>query len=253
MKKIIVTGATGGLGQAISNYLSQNYQLILSSRCEDRLHTLKFNLGKAANSQIQCQKIDYSDRESAKEYGAWLESNLQKVDGIVLMTPRPILKNTLFPTPDEWQDFFQSNFIGPLDLLKTVIPHFNQNGKIVIISGITSTQLMPNCSTMGVLRSMWLSQAKSLSYELGPKGINVNTISPGGVMTEGNITRMPQKANNNGLSFEEQYAESVSNVPLRRYAQPNNIASVVEFYLSDKSNHITGTNLTCDGGFTRGY
>lgn len=252
MKRIIVTGATGGLGQAISSYLSPNYQLILSSRCEDKLDTLRFNLKKSADNEIQCKKIDYSDIESPKEYGTWL-SRQQTVDGIVLLTPRPTLKNTLFPTPGEWQDFFQSNFIGPLQLLNQIIPYFNQNGKIVIISGISSTQLMPSCSTMGVLRSMWLSQAKSLSYELGPKGINVNTLSPGGVLTEGAITRMQKKAASNGLSFDEQYAESVSNVPLRRYAQPQDIASVVEFYLSDKSNHITGTNLTCDGGFTRGY
>ncbi len=112
---------------------------------------------------------------------------------------------------------------------------------------------MPDHSSFGVLRSMWLAQAKALSHELGPQHIYVNSVSPGGVLTERAVSKMQEKAKINNRTFQEQYIQSVDNVPLRKYAQPEEIASVVEFFLSDKSNHVTGTNLLCDGGFTRAY
>ena len=245
MKKVIITGATGGVGKGIADYLcTREYELILSARKEGP--------NKApANSTFY--PVDFSDFGSITRYEQWVQQNHSLLDGIVLITPKPLLQNTSFPESCEWEDLFQYGFIGPLEFLKKVIPFLNKEGKVVIISGISSVQYMDNHSVFGVLRSMWLAQAKAMSFELGPRGIRVNSVSPGGVMTEKGIERMKKKAQDKGLSFEEQYQESTQNVPLRKYAQPEEIGGVVEFLLSDHSNHMTGVNLVCDGGFTRGY
>ena len=123
----------------------------------------------------------------------------------------------------------------------------------MIISGLSSLQVMPEHAAFGSLRAMWSAHAKALSYQLGPSGIHVNTISPGGMLTEHQKECIMEKARNNQCSFEEQYEKSISNVPLRKYASPLEVANVVEFFLSDKSNHLTGVNIPCDGGFTRCY
>lgn len=266
MKTIAITGATGGIGQSIAKTLfAEGYNLILLSRCEKKLHNSQKSLLNCEKGhekgykkddeeeRILSYPIDYDDLDSPQKFEQWLVSTGKKLDGFVMMTLRPAMKNELFPSPKEWQNFFQSHFIGPLEFLKIAINHMQDGAKIVIISGISSVQIMPDCCTFGVLRSMWLSQAKALAYDYGPKGITVNTVSPGGVLTKDAIKRMDLKAQEKNISFDEQYAKSTSNVPLRKYAHPQEVASVVSFFLSSQSNHITGTNLMCDGGFTRSY
>lgn len=245
MKKVIITGATGGLGKGIADYLAtKDYELILSAR--------KLDPDKISESST-FYPLDFNDDDSTGRYVQWFKEAHSQLNGIVLVTPRPPLKNSLFPDSAQWQELFQSGFIGPLEFLKKMIPFFSEGGRIVIISGITSIQYMDDHSVFGVLRSMWLSQAKAMSYELGPQGIYVNSVSPGGVLTEEGIKKIEKKAQDKNQSYQKQYQESIRNVPLRKYAKPHEIGSVVEFLLSKNSSHITGVNLVCDGGFVRKY
>jgi 3-oxoacyl-[acyl-carrier protein] reductase len=252
MKKIIITGASGDFGQSFARYLAQEgYHLVLLSRTQEDLDNVKKSLPKSDQKiEVETLTINYSQASSLQ---AERLQPCHKADGIVLITPRPAIRNNLFPTPAEWEQLFQDCFIGPLELLKNTIPLLNKPAKIVIISGIASVQYMAEHSAYGVLRTMWLAQAKAMSYELGPESISVNSISPGGILTEKGIAKMQDRATLNHRTFEQQYEKSVDNVPLRKYAKPEELASVVEFYLSDKSNHITGTNVLFDGGYTKAY
>ena len=254
MKTVVVTGATGGIGSAIARHLANNScDLILSSRNEQRLALLKQTLAEKSLAKVHCQVLDYAHDNTMKLYNNYLDTIDTAIDGLVIITPRPAIKASLFPHSEEWQQLFNAAFIGPLTVIESTVPYIKNGGKIVIVSGISSCQYMPGKTAFSVLRTMWLAQAKGLAYELGPTGISVNTVSPGGVMTAASIEKMQQKAQQNQHSFEQQYANSVANVPLRKYASPEEIASIVAFFLSEQSNHITGTNLVCDGGFNRCY
>ena len=72
-------------------------------------------------------------------------------------------------------------------------------------------------------------------------------------MTEKYIAKLKKNAEGGGESFDDQMKEEVSNVPLRKYAEPVEVAKAVEGLLSEFSDHITGMNIMCDGGFTRAY
>lgn len=254
MKKIIVTGSTGSIGRAITEYLiKHHYDVIITSRSEQKLSELAQQLQNRTKEEIKFNPIDYLDTNTIISFQNWLKSTCKTINGIVIITPKPAVKQQLFPSEEDWINMFKSAFTGPIELIKHIIPLLAKNGKIVIISGLSSVQLMPEHSAYGVLRSMWLSQAKALSHKLGPKGILVNTVSPGGVLTPESIARIQKKAELNQCSYDEQYRKSISNVPLGKYAKPEEIASVVEFFLSDNSNHITGTNIVCDGGFSKNY
>ena len=227
--------------------------LILIGRDEKKLSELQNEIKKDASSDIKLCTVDFSANASIEAFKDWISSQKLEIQGLVVITPRPQLKDNLFPAPAEWFDLIQTCFIGPLMLLQATIPYYQQSGKIVIISGLSSLQVMPEHAAFGSLRAMWSAHAKALSYQLGPSGIHVNTISPGGMLTEHQKECIMEKARNNQCSFEEQYEKSISNVPLRKYASPLEVANVVEFFLSDKSNHLTGVNIPCDGGFTRCY
>ena len=83
--------------------------------------------------------------------------------------------------------------------------------------------------------------------------LSVNTLSLAGVLTDYDKLKIMKKAQTNNCSYDDQYKQSVSNVPLRKYAAPEEIASIIQFLLSEASNHLTGIYIPCDGGFTKCY
>lgn len=254
MKYIVITCATSGFGSVLAKHLAaEGKNLILIGRNEKKLNDLQKEISKNANASLKLCTIDFSNNLTVEAFKNWILAQEIEIQGLVVITPRPKLKDNLFPTPDEWHDLVQTCFIGPLALLQATLPYYQPAGKIVLISGLSSLQVMPEHAAFGSLRAMWLAHGKALSYQLGPTGIHVNTISPGGMLTEHQKEIIMEKARNNQCSFEEQYEKSISNVPLRKYASPLEVANVVEFFLSDKSNHISGVNVPCDGGFTRRF
>ena len=98
-----------------------------------------------------------------------------------------------------------------------------------------------------------VGEAKTLAFALGPKGIYVNTLSLGGTLSPWYRDKIDDRAQRAGVTFEAQLAGETENVPLRKYAQPSEVAAVVEGLLSPLSDHMTGLNILHDGGFTRAY
>lgn len=132
-------------------------------------------------------------------------------------------------------------------------PPNGRRAKIVIISGITSAQVLGHYATSNVLRLAWLGEAKTLAFALGPKGIHINTLSLGGTLSPWYRSSVIQRADAAGVSFEEQIARETDNVPLGKYGEPSEVAGAVEGLLSDFADHMTGLNILHDGGFTRAY
>ena len=125
--------------------------------------------------------------------------------------------------------------------------------KVVIISGISSAQVMGNYASSNVVRCAWLAEAKTLAFALGNQGIHVNTLSLGGTLTPWYASSLEKRAATAGATFEQRLSEETSNVPLRKYGTPDEVAGAVEGLLSTFSDHMTGLNVLHDGGFTRAY
>lgn len=254
MKYTLVTCATSHLGQGLAQYLAtQGRPMILLGRNQDKLQLLQKSILEKGFENVKIKPLDFASEGSIGDFKRWINQEQAKLEGIVVITPRPQVKEALFPSPLEWQELFQGCFVGPLEIIKSSLPYYESNGKILIVSGLSSLQVMPEHAAFGSLRAAWMAHAKALSHHLGPKGIHVNTISPGGILTDSMAKLIQEKAQRNGVSYEEQYAQSVSNVPLGKYATVEEISKIIEFFLSPHSNHVTGINMACDGGFTRAY
>ena len=132
-------------------------------------------------------------------------------------------------------------------------PANGRRSKIVIISGMSSVQVLGHYASSNVIRCAWLAEAKTLAFALGDRGIHVNTLSLGGTLTPGYTASLERRAANAGVTFEQRLAEETSNVPLGKYGSPDEVAAAVEGLLSAFSDHMTGVNILHDGGFTRAY
>jgi 3-oxoacyl-[acyl-carrier protein] reductase len=252
-KRILVTGSTGGIGATLCHRLAEEgYDLVLTARSQANLATLASSIRGKHKVDVTVVPTDFSD---ASTFTALSEEITDGIDGLVVMPPQVAPTEDTLPGSAIWNDIFNKSFVGPLGLVKAVMPALEKRSpsKIVIVSGISSAQVLSHYATSNVLRTAWLAEAKTLAFAYGPKRVHVNTLSLGGVMTEKYTQRIKEKASKNGKTFEEQMSEEVSNVPLRKYATPTDVANGVIGLLSSFSDHITGQNIMCDGGFTRGY
>ena len=125
--------------------------------------------------------------------------------------------------------------------------------KVVVISGMSSVQVIGHYATSNVIRCAWLAEAKTLAFALGDRGIHVNTLSLGGTLTPDYVASLGRRAAAAGVSVEQRLEEETANIPLKKYGSPAEVAVAVEGLLSPFSDHMTGVNLLHDGGFTRAY
>jgi 3-oxoacyl-[acyl-carrier protein] reductase len=252
-KTILVTGASGGMGTAICDHLAQKgYNLILAARNLEKLSEQARELKSKFGGYYVPVAIDFNDAKSMQDLAHKLSVEL---DGLVLMPPRIPPSSEVLPENNVWMSVFEQTFVNPLSLIREIVPNMRKEGrsKVVIISGISSVQVISNYALNNSIRAAWLAQAKTLAFAYGERNIHFNTLSIGGAMTPKYVERMKKKAESNGVSFEDQMKEEVSNVPLGKYASLEDISNAVEGLLGSMTDHMTGANFLLDGGFIKTY
>jgi 3-oxoacyl-[acyl-carrier protein] reductase len=259
-RTILVTGATGGMGRPLCAALAAaGDNLVLCARSVQPLETLARDLTRDHGGSHLALAVDMGDLASVARFGELLLAQTIRLDGAVLMPPQPARSNDPLPDPSAWTALFHGSFIGPLELLKQAIgamdpdPAAGRRAKVVIVSGITSAQVLGHYAMGNVLRTAWLGQAKTLAFALGPRGIHINTVSFGGTLTPYYVGLIEGRAEANGVTLAEQIAAETDNVPLHKYGTSEEAAATIQMLLSPVSDHMTGINLLQDGGFTRAY
>ena len=259
-KTVLVTGATGGIGLAVCKRLAKaGCSLILAARDTGKLEKLCTELSDNFSASYSWIGVDMTRDDSIRQFAEQLRIRHVVFDGVVLMPPQDPPTNDPLPSSDKWREILQHSFVGPLALLAAAIatmkpdPANGKRCKVVIISGISSVQVLGHYASSNVIRCAWLAEAKTLAFALGERGIHVNTLSLGGTLTPGYATSLERRAASAGVTFEQRLAEETSNVPLKKYGAPEEVAGAVEGLLSAFSDHMTGINIQHDGGFTRAY
>ena len=257
MSTFLITGASGGIGSAVCLRLANSgHHLVLAARDMDRLIALQTSLPGEGHQVIA---VDMASDQSIEEFSARLGSLELRLDGAVLMPPQPHAANDPLPDSEVWRTLFQTSFIGPLATLKAALARMRpdvakgQRAKVVIISGISSGQVLGHYATSNVIRTAWLGEAKTLAFALGERNIHINTLSLGGTLTPNYRESIAKRAAAAGQAFDDRLDAETDNVPLRKYGEPSEVAIAVEGLLSPFSDHMTGLNLMHDGGFTRAY
>jgi Tropinone reductase 1 len=152
-----------------------------------------------------------------------------------------LAKETVKISKSDYQQNLQTNLGSVLQLCQALFPLLQSahGARIVNISSINALQATPGKILDGITRSGVISLTKSLAVEWASYGIRVNAVAPGFTGT----TRMKRYT-------EEQLARYTSNIPLKRLAQPSEIASAIAFLCMPAASYITGQCITVDGGFT---
>src|SRR5215207_5962719 len=235
MATYLVTGATGGIGSAVSDRLAKlGHRLVLAARNTSNLSTLERQLVGVSSAPHAVLELDMASLSSIRAFALKLADLSIDLDGAIIMPPQPHRAGEPMPEPEVWRTLFEESFIGPLETLKIAIgrmkpdPAKGRRCKIVIVSGISSAQVLSHYATANVIRTAWLGEAKTLAFALGPRGIHVNTLSLGGTLSPWYRDSIASRAANAGVNFEEMLERETDNVPLRKYAEPTEVAVAIE-------------------------
>ena len=235
-KNIIVTGASGGIGNAIIKKLSEAGANILASGTRiEKLEELKKNF-----EGIKILKFDISQSDKIEEFIEIATSELGgSLDGIVNNAGITQDNLAIRMSLDEWQKVININLTSTFLMSKFAIKKMlkNKSGKIVNITSVVGHTGNLGQANYTASKAGIVAMSKSMATEYAKKNININCISPGFIKTA-----MTDK-------IDDKFKEVIiSKIPSARLGEPEDIANAVLFLSSDLSNYINGETLHVNGG-----
>ena len=235
-KNIIVTGASGGIGNAIIKTLNEAGANILASGTRiEKLEELKDNFKK-----IKILKFDISQSDKIEEFIENATSELGgSLDGIVNNAGITQDNLAIRMSLDEWQKVININLTSTFLMSKFAIKKMlkNKSGKIVNITSVVGHTGNLGQANYTASKAGIVAMSKSLAIEYAKKNININCISPGFIKTA-----MTDK-------IDQKFKEVIiSKIPSARLGEPDDIANAVLFLSSDQSNYINGETIHVNGG-----
>ena len=234
-KNIIVTGASGGIGNSIVEKLNECGANVLASGTRvEKLEELKSKFNK-----IKILKFDISQSDKIEEFIDNAANELGGLDCIVNNAGITQDNLAIRMSIDEWKKVIDINLTSTFLMSKFAIKKMlkNKKGKIINITSVVGHTGNLGQANYTASKAGLVAMSKSLAIEYAKKNININCISPGFIKTA-----MTDK-------IDEKFKEViVSKIPSARLGEPEDIANAVLFLASDNSNYINGETLHVNGG-----
>jgi len=231
--KILVTGATKGIGKAICEVLGKEHDIYAAARTEDLLKCYKY--------YCVC---DLAQKEGMEILGKYIADN--KIDVLVNNAGEYIYSPIEGVKLVEIEHITRLNTEAPLYLVSRAVPYMKEQkfGRIINIGSISGVIGEANASLYSASKAALTGASKALALELAEYGITVNTINPGWVDTE-----MGNSSAEEGDFSKEEIVECI---PQRRFISPLEIAGMVKYLISDEAKGVTGQSINLCAGLTCG-
>lgn len=235
----IVTGATGGIGEATASKLhSLGASVLITGRRQDALDSLKANLG----DRCAALAADLSSDDGIKKVVAAALEAFGKID--ILVNNAGLTADALMMRmkDDDWARVLEVNLTAPFKLAREVVMPMMKNryGRIVNITSIVGWTGNPGQANYTASKGALTSLTKTLAAEVASRGITANCVAPGFIstaMTDG----LPQEIKDHMLA----------QIPLARFGSGEDVANAIAFVASDEAAYITGQTIHVNGGMLR--
>ena len=237
-KNIIVTGGTRGIGKEIATqFLINGGSVTITGTKFIDVTILKKKWGF---ENISYQRVDFLQKESVTTFLEWI-NNQGKIDILVNNAGINKVDLNMDSMTSDFENLIDVNLKGPYLLSREVsaIMKKNKYGRIVNISSIWGSITRSGRSLYSTTKFGLVGLTKTLAVELAPHGILVNAVAPGFTMTE-----LTKKTNT-----KKEIEDLKKTIPIRRFAEPIEIARLILFITSDMNTYLTGQNIVVDGGY----
>ncbi|MEY4553856.1 MAG: hypothetical protein RL197_283 [Actinomycetota bacterium] len=232
-RTVLVTGGNRGIGRAIAEeFVSLGYRVAVTVRSGE---------GPAGTLSV---KADVTDSESIDAAIAEVEAKLGPIE--ILVANAGITKDTLLMrmTDEEFEDVINTNLTGVFRVLKRATKGMIKArfGRVILIGSVVGLLGSAGQVNYSSAKSALVGMARSVTRELGARGITANVVAPGFIDTD-MTAELP----------EEQQAEYKRRIPAGRFASPSEVAKAVAWLASDDAAYISGAVIPVDGGLGMGH
>ncbi|MEU6178247.1 SDR family oxidoreductase [Streptomyces coeruleorubidus] len=241
----VVTGATRGLGNATARELvADGAKVVVSGRDEKSVAEAAAALGPNAVGVA----VDNADPDAPARLIGAAREHFGRFNGVLVSVGGPPAGFVSDNTDEQWQAAFESVFLGAVRMARAASAELEAGGVIGFVLSGSVYEPIPGLTISNGLRPGLAGFAKSLSDELGPRGIRVVGVLPGRIDTD-----RVRELDALSADPEATRAASESRIPLRRYGGPEEFGRVAAFLLSPAASYLTGVMVPVDGGARHGF
>lgn len=253
-KVALVQASSRGLGRAIATELAAGgAKVMVSSRDEEALARAAGEIREATGAEVDHCPTDLTRAEDIENLVRRTAERFGGVDVLVTNTGGPPAGNFGDFEDEDWTAAFDLILLSLIRAVRETLPHMRERGggRIVNVASSSIKQPIEGLILSNTFRAGIVGLAKSLSAELAPDGILVNTIGPGRISTERSAAIDAKNAEARGIPVEEVREKIESSIPLGRYGTPEEFAKVAAFLASPANSYVTGQAILVDGGMVR--
>ena len=253
-KTAFIMASSSGLGKAIAQELAnEGANVMLTGRSVDKLKAAKEEIEDAGGSaaymvmdQTQANEVSNAVKQTREKFGP--------ISILVNNSGGPSAGSFQDFEDKDWQDAYELTLLSYVRVIREVLPDLIETKGRILNNTSSSIKAPVDGLTLSNVFRMGISGlSKSLSQELAPKGILVNTIGPGRIQTD-RIDHLDQvKASNTNQSFTKVRENSLNGIPLGRLGEPAEFAKTATFLVSGANTYVTGQTILVDGGMVKAY
>ena len=235
-KKVLLTGASGGIGKAIAKELnSSGAHICLTGRNKEELVKLQNELGDNSSFII----ADLSNHDEIDNLVSGAEEKLGSID--ILINNAGVTDDNIFlrMSDDQWNNVINFNLNSTFKITKAVVKGMvkRRYGRIINITSVIGTLGAAGQANYSASKAALIGMSKSLAQEVGSRSITVNCIAPGFIET--NMTADLNDSRKDDI---------LKSITLKRFGLPEDVSSAVSFLASDSASYITGQTIHINGG-----
>jgi meso-butanediol dehydrogenase / (S,S)-butanediol dehydrogenase / diacetyl reductase len=248
-RSAIVSGAGTGIGRATALLLAESgYGVVLVGRRPEPLNQVADEITARGGRAISIS-ADVGDPAGSDEAITTAVDAFGRLDALICNHGVGDSAAVGDDTPEGWDATLRINLTGPFLLARAAIPHLiTSRGSIVNVSSTNGCQAGPGWASYDVSKAGVIMLTRSLANEYGPQGVRANCVCPGWVRTPMGDDAMVEVADKWGGSVEDAYWLCSRDTPLRRPAEPNEIAEVIVFLAGPKASYMSAATVVVDGG-----